>query len=83
MGRLFIFSKDVYKGLGGLRKFGKMIAAQKEYDLFFCLPDSFSSAMMGYATAAKQRIGFKKELRSVFLTQTYAKKKNIHRVEKC
>jgi heptosyltransferase II len=80
-GQSFIFSKEAYKGLGGLRKFGKMIAAQKKYDLFFCLPDSFSSAMMGHATGAKQRVGFKKELRSVFLTHTYVKKKNIHRVE--
>ncbi len=80
-GQSFIFSKEAYKGLGGLRKFGKMIAAQKKYDLFFCLPDSFSSAMMAQATGSKQRVGFKKELRSVFLTHTYAKKKNIHRVE--
>lgn len=77
----FIFSKEEYKGLGGLRKFGKMIAAQKKYDLFFCLPDSFSSAMMAHATGAGQRVGFKKELRSVFLTDSYPKKKNIHRVE--
>lgn len=80
-GQSFIFSKDEYKGLGGLRKFGKMIAAQKKYDLFFCLPDSFSSAMMAHATAAKQRVGFKKELRSIFLTHTYSKKVNVHRVE--
>ena len=80
-GQRFIFSKEDYKGLGGLRKFGKMIAAQKKYDLFFCLPDSFSSAIMGHATAATQRVGFKKELRAVFLTHTYTKQKNLHRVE--
>lgn len=80
-GQAFIFSKEEYKGLGGLRRFGKMIAAQKKYDLFFCLPDSFSSAMMAHATGATQRIGFKKELRSVFLTNTYSKQKGLHRVE--
>jgi heptosyltransferase II len=80
-GQAFIFSKEEYKGLGGLRKFGKMIAAQKKYDLFFCLPDSFSSAMMAHATAATQRVGFKKELRTVFLTNTYTKQKGLHRVE--
>jgi lipopolysaccharide heptosyltransferase II len=80
-GQAFIFSKEEYKGLGGLRKFGKMIAAKKKYDLFFCLPDSFSSALMGSAIGAKQSVGFKKELRSVFLTHSYTKKKNIHRVE--
>ncbi len=80
-GQAFIFSKEAYKGLGGLRKFGKMIAAQKKYDLFFCLPDSFSSAMMAYATGAIQRVGFKKELRAVFLTATYTKPIGLHRVE--
>ncbi len=79
-GQRFIFSKDKYKGLGGAWKFGKMIRAYKQYDLFFCLPDSFSSAIMGYAVGAKQRIGFKKELRSIFLTASYNKKKNLHRV---
>lgn len=80
-GQAFIFSKEEHKGLGGLRRFGKMIAAKKNYDLFFCLPDSFSSAMMGQATGATQRVGFKKELRSVFLTHAYLKHKHLHRVE--
>jgi lipopolysaccharide heptosyltransferase II len=80
-GNRFIFSKDEYKGTGGAWKFGKMIASQKKYDIFFCLPDSFSSALMGQAIAAKQRVGFKKELRSVFLTHSYTKSKNLHRVE--
>ena len=80
-GQNFIFSKEEYKGIGGAWNFGKLIAAQKKYDCFFCLPDSFSSAIMGRAIAAKERIGFKKELRSVFLTHAYTKKKNLHRVE--
>ena len=80
-GQRYVFSKDEYKGLAGARKFGKLIKAQKKYDLFFCLPDSFSSAIMGHAIASKERVGFKKELRSVFLTHAYQKKKNIHRVE--
>ncbi len=77
----FIFSKEEYRGLRGARKFGKMIKAKKKYDLFFCLPDSFSSAIMGHAVSAKQRVGFKKELRSLFLSHAYTKQKNIHRVE--
>ena len=77
----YLFSKADYAGLSGARNFGKMIQAKKKYDLFFCLPDSFSSAIMGQAIAAKISIGYKKELRSVFLTNTYKKKKNIHRVE--
>ncbi|UEG49826.1 glycosyltransferase family 9 protein [Ferruginibacter lapsinanis] len=77
----FIFNKETYKGLGGARKFGKEIAAQKKYDLFFCLPDSFSSAVMAKASGAKKVVGYKKELRSFLLTHSYQKKKNIHRVE--
>lgn len=80
-GQRFIFCKEKYKGLGGLRKFGKIIAAQKKYDLFFCLPDSFSSAIMSHATAATQRVSYKKELRAVFLTHAYTKQKKVHRVE--
>lgn len=80
-GQRFIFSKDEYKGINGAWKFGKMIASQKKYDIFFCLPDSFSSAIMGRAIAARQRVGYKKELRSVLLTHTYTKPKGLHRVE--
>jgi heptosyltransferase II len=80
-GEQFIFSKDEYQGISGAWKFGKMITAQKKYDIFFCLPDSFSSAIMGRAIAAKERVGFKKELRSVFLTHAYIKHTNLHRVE--
>jgi heptosyltransferase II len=80
-GQRFVFSKEAYPGPGGARKFGKLIRAEKKYDLFFCLPDSFSSAIMGHAIGARERVGFKKELRAVFLTHAYQKKKNIHRVE--
>lgn len=77
----YLFDKNEYSGLTGAYKFGKMISKQKKYDLFFCLPDSFSSALMGYATGADKRIGYKIEMRSLFLTQSYQKTKNIHRVE--
>ncbi|HMK04360.1 MAG TPA: lipopolysaccharide heptosyltransferase II [Ferruginibacter sp.] len=80
-GQGYIFSKKEYKGLTGAFKFGRLLRSQKKYDLFFCLPDSFSSAVMGYAIAAKQRIGFKKELRSISLTHAFQKKRNLHRVE--
>ncbi len=77
----YIFSKEEYTGITGAWKFGKKIKEQKKYDIFFCLPDSFSSAVMGQAGAANERVGFKKEIRAVFLTHSYSKKKNIHRVE--
>ena len=80
-GRRYIFSKKEYKGLKGVRKFGRQIRKEKKYDLFFCLPDSLSSAAMGAAVKAKKSIGFKKNIRFLLFTDTYKKKKNVHRVE--
>jgi lipopolysaccharide heptosyltransferase II len=77
----FVFSKEEYKGVRGLWQFGRFIRSQGQYDLFFCLPDSFSSAFMGMATGAKVRIGYKKELREALLHRTYTRPTNLHRVE--
>ena len=77
----FIFSKEEYKGFGGLRRFGKHIQKTDKFDRFFCLPDSFSSAFMASSSGAKETIGYKKELRSFLLTHSYAKPKGLHRVE--
>jgi heptosyltransferase II len=76
------FSKTEFAGLIGLRSFSKKIKLEQlTYDYYFCLPNSFSSAYMGYAIGAKKRIGFKNELRSVFLTDSYRLPKKLHRVE--
>ncbi|MEI6947284.1 glycosyltransferase family 9 protein [Paraflavisolibacter sp. H34] len=76
-----VFSKDAYRGFMGLLRFGRKVRRGGPFDLFFCLPDSFSSALMGYATGAKNRIGFKKEGRSFLLTHSYSKPQRGHRVE--
>src|SRR2546430_1293346 len=75
------FDRTQYKGLQGAWKFGKEIAAQKKYDLYFCLPESLSSALMGYATGAIKRVGYKNAFRSLFFTHSYKKKPNQHHVE--
>ena len=80
-GKSFVFNKDDYKGLRGAYQFGKQISEQNKYDIFFCLPDSFSSAIMARATGAKIRVGFKKELRSFLLTDSFIKQPHLHRVE--
>ena len=77
----FIFSKDSYKGIRGLIRFGREIKNTQSYDLFICLPDSLSAAVMGAATGARERIGYKKELRNVLLTHSYKKPSGGHRVE--
>lgn len=75
----FTFSKQAFPGLSGAWRFGKTIKEQEKFDKYFCLPESFSSALMGYATGSKKRIGYKKELRSFLLTNAYTKNKDIHR----
>ena len=77
----FIFSKEEYKGFKGLINFGKTIREKESFDLFFCLPDSFSSAVMASATGAQKIVGYKKELRSFLLTNSYKKPKGLHRVK--
>src|ERR1700753_2887306 len=70
--KVYPFSKQEYKGLKGVFRFGKTFRNEK-YDLFFCLPDSLSSAVMAWATGAKQRIGFGKEGRFFLLSKSYKK----------
>jgi lipopolysaccharide heptosyltransferase II len=74
------FSRLEYEGLSGVYRFGKNLSPEK-YDLFFCLPDSLSSAVMGWGTKAKKRIGFNKEGRFFLLTNSYKKPLNVHRVD--
>jgi ADP-heptose:LPS heptosyltransferase len=77
----FVFDRAEYGGFKGQRAFGKLIAEKESFDLFFSLPDSFSSALIGYTSGAPKRAGFKKELREMLLTHTYKKPKGLHRVE--
>jgi heptosyltransferase II len=77
----FVFSKEEFRGIKGLVRFGKQIKQKENFDLFFCLPDSFSSAIMGTAIGAAKRIGYKNELRQVLLTDAYTKPEGVHRVE--
>lgn len=79
--RRYIFSKQEYKGWRGARKFGKQIRKEKQYDLFFCLPDSVSAAAMGNAVKAKKSVGFKKNINFFLFTNVYKRSKGIHRVE--
>jgi lipopolysaccharide heptosyltransferase II len=77
----FIFSKKVYKGLTGTIQFGQYCARQKKYDLYFTLPESFSSALSGYFSKSTKRAGYSSEFRSFLLTDAYNKPENLHRAE--
>jgi lipopolysaccharide heptosyltransferase II len=74
------FSKQDYTGLNGVYRFGKTLRSEK-YDIFFNLPSSLSSLVMGWATRAKKRIGFKKEGGVFLLTNAFKKPANVHRVD--
>lgn len=74
------FSKREFKGLQGILRFGKLMR-KENFNLFFSLPDSFSSALMGWATSSTKRIGFRKEGRAFLMTNTFDKPKNLHRVD--
>lgn len=75
----WVFSKEDNPGLYGAWAFGKKVASAQKPDIFFCLPDSFSSAIMARATAAKMRVGYGKEFRSWLLTHTISKNPLQHR----
>ena len=77
----YVFSKEEYKGLAGLWAFGRQIKRTETYDLFFCLPPSFSAAFMGFVTGARKRIGYTGEGRSFLFTHAYAKPEQLHRAE--
>jgi heptosyltransferase-2 len=78
---IYEFSKAEFPGLRGAYRFGKMICKRYKYDIFFCLPNSFSSAWMGFFTGSKIRIGYKKEFRNFMLTHSYKENKDLHRAE--
>jgi lipopolysaccharide heptosyltransferase II len=80
LNKIHLFSKQEYQGLQGVYRFGKALRTEK-FDLFFCLPDSLSSAVMGWATRAKKRIGFGKEGGVFLMTNTYKKPANLHRTD--
>jgi lipopolysaccharide heptosyltransferase II len=74
------FSKKEYKGLSGAYRFGKELRSEN-YDLFFTLPDSISSTVIGWASRAKQRTGFSKEGGFFLLTKVCKRPMNVHRVD--
>jgi len=74
------FSKQEFNGLGGVYRFGKSLRAKK-YDIFFSLPNSISSAVIGWASGANQRVGYGREGGFFLLTNAGKKPVNAHRVD--
>lgn len=78
---IYLFSKEERKGLRGVWSFGRNLKSIQKFDLFFVLPDSFSSAVMAFGSGAKKRIGFGAQGRGFLLTNSYQKPSGRHRVE--
>lgn len=65
----------------GIFGFARNIAKLEKYDEYFALPNSFSSALMGFFSGAKKRIGYKNEMRSLLLTHSFSNPGNLHRAQ--
>lgn len=79
-GTVFVFNKKEHGGLIKSIAFGRKIKKAFGPEIFFSLPDSFSSAWIGYHTGARKRVGYKKEGRRLLLTHAYKKEEGLHRV---
>ncbi len=75
------FNSAKNRGLIGAAAFGRVVARHGPFDRFYCLPNSFSSAVMGFFTGSRIRIGYRNEGRSLLLTKTLRRPANVHRAE--
>lgn len=77
---VLVFNKSTFKGINGVWRFGKELRLSYN-DLFVCFPNSFSSALMAYASGAGSRIGYSKEMRGFLLSNKPHFNSKLHRVE--
>jgi len=78
---VYVFSKKEFSGPLGNYRFGRLIASKNRYDLFFCLPFSFSSAISGFFSSSKIRVGYSTEGRGFLFNKSYKLPPNLHVVE--
>ena len=79
--RCIPFNRPELRNPAGLLKFIRGIRNSGRYDAYFCLPDSFSSALTGFLTRTPKRIGYQGQCRSPLFTHSLSKPTNRHRVE--
>ena len=78
---VYEYSKKEFSGAIGNYKFGRMIRKNDTYDLFFCLPFSFSSAISGFFTSSKIRVGYSTEGRDFLFNRSFKLEPDLHVVE--
>ncbi len=64
-----------------LPQVGRQLARSGPFAIFYCLPDSFSSALMGCFTGSKERVGYRGQWRSLLLTRALVRPAPLHRAE--
>ena len=79
IGEIYSFDPGISRSMVPWIRFSRSIADRKKYDRFFCLPDSFSSALGAFLTRSRHRIGYAHEWRSLLLTHSYPKPLSVHR----
>ncbi len=60
------------KALLAYYQYARLVRKRARYDYFFCFPNSFSAAWMGYWIGARHRVGYAAEARRYLLTHAYA-----------
>ena len=78
---VYSFEKHRHRSLYKSYMYGRQVSKSKSYSHFITLPNSFSSAWIGFATGIGTRIGFRQEGRRILLTHAYTMPKHIHRAE--
>lgn len=74
------FSKTRIRGLFQLYQYGKSLRKFGPYDMFITLPNSFSSALIGYGTGSPIRAGYKAQGRTWLLTHRFSRPREVHQV---
>jgi lipopolysaccharide heptosyltransferase II len=80
VGEVVPFGREDARSLRRWVRLHRVAAGGRRYDRFFCLPDSFSSALGAFASRSRHRIGYAHEGRSLLLTHAYPKPPGVHRV---
>ena len=82
--RLWFFDKKTQRGTVGIWEFSRKIKReiQEEISLYFALPPSLSSALMGRLLGAKECVGYGSKGRIFFLNKTQPAPLDLHRAHK-
>ena len=80
--RVHGFAKKDWPGPLGAWRFGRMLRRQHgPFDRYYCLPNSFSTALLGLGSGAKIRVGYAKEGRGPLLTHRPRPRPGQHRAD--